>query len=1402
MKRATHLLSFLFAVCLVLSGHELSPTSLNLTIGGPAGKFTLSNGGGETDCTTTISLDVQGSAVTVQPTVVQYSTPPDSSATFTVTPVKPGTAVITVNWIAGTSPTCNGSGRPTVSVTVADIPPPPTAVQEKEVIEPVSMANGAELNSWVDLRLRGPLPLYFERYYYSALQPEGQVSSALGPNWMHNYDLKLSVSGTAASVTYYHGQSIRFVKNGSSWIQTSPDPLAYQLAQSGTSYKMLDPVSKLIYTFDGGTGQLQSIQDRNGNTNSFAYTNNQLTQVTDGLGGMLTFAYSGNNLTSVTDQSGRSIGFTYANGALATFTDAGGKTTTYSYTGAALLTSVRLPRGNTPYTQAYDSTGKVTTSQNASSYAYSFSFNGTNGQSTMTDPLSEVSTYIHSGRNLTQQTDPAGNVTSFTYDSNSRLTSQQDGNGSRTTFSYTGSGFIAAITYPDGGQLSLTYTGSALNGFTYYDLTRIAYPDGSTETFQYDSNGNVIARTGRNGQRWTATYNSLGQPLTLTAPNTGTIVFTYSQDGSSTPATVQYPDTDPVTLNWDKLKRLVSRVWKDGTTVSYAYDAYDHLVSKTDETGAVTTATYDANGLPATITDAAGGTISYTRTGSDNLAAATDAAGRQVTLLYDRLDRYAGLGFADGSTFQVGYDAAGNVVSLTDGEGKTWRQGFDKAGNVTSLTTPLGAKTVLTLDAMGRTTSAVTPAGKKVSFQYDSMGRLTAITDALNNVTSFTYDKAGALASVAIPGGIAAQYQRDAMEHVTRVTDGNGNQWQYAYDKLGRLLSFTDPLGHTSSYQRDGKGHITGQTTPLGTLALTLDADGRPTHAAYSDGTAFDYTRDAAGRLTSTTQAAFQFDASGFLSSSNGLSLQRDQLARITQVTLAPGKTIQYTYDRRGLCTQVKDWAGGVTTLQYDDASHLISIVRPNGVTTSYTYDPDGDVATIKEGALSSISLTRDLRGLVTQAVRNVPVSPTPAQLANAQTLHTFSAASQVADFPYDAMGRRLSDETRTYIWDLASHLTQFAAVDGTTSAQTYDGLGLIATQSIGGINFQFVWNHGLAIPSISVVRSGGTDSLYYIHTPDGQLLYSVNPANQRRFYHYDEQGNTIFLTDDSGAITDKFAYTEYGALLAPASSNNLFLFGGRYGTLYLGSGLYSMRQRVYDSITGSFLAPDPKSHLAPHLINPYGYAAGNPLLFTDFTGADPSTGGSAPVGTTAPDIVSGAGTVAGTLDTELTAAANHTQQLIEMVDFENEGLKGAQQALRGTRFVGKVRAVSGPLNTLSNVGTAAQVVSIGINTYNLNNGINQAESEDDRNRNGAYQTYQNTVAAVQDLYRKGKITAVQKNNLMLQANFNYDEALMNLDNALMDSLLYEGFNFFTSSMAQIPYVNDAAIAIGNQFYK
>ena len=102
-----------------------------------------------------------------------------------------------------------------ISAVLTVIPPLPQSVGNAPFGlgfgHPVSLATG-ELyghDEVADLDLSGPLNLSFRRYYASFLSANG-VQSALGTNWMHNFDIALAVDGSNATVTFFRGKTINF----------------------------------------------------------------------------------------------------------------------------------------------------------------------------------------------------------------------------------------------------------------------------------------------------------------------------------------------------------------------------------------------------------------------------------------------------------------------------------------------------------------------------------------------------------------------------------------------------------------------------------------------------------------------------------------------------------------------------------------------------------------------------------------------------------------------------------------------------------------------------------------------------------------------------------------------------------------------------------------------------------------------------------------------------------------------------------------------------------------------------------------------------------------------------------------------------------------------------------------
>lgn len=1057
-----------------------------------------------------------------------------------------------------------------------------------------------------DLDLGGPLPLRFQRYHGSLLRREGKIQGRLGDNWLHNFEWTLRQAEDTVVVVTWRGATVRFEHDGVRWQLVRTPDTPYQLVETSEGFRLGDPRRERIYTFDAA-GRLTRVADRNGNAHVLTYTGAQLMKVADGLGRTLTFSYNEDGLLETVSDGTRTVEYYYeSNGPLQGLDEVFGGGVESSY--APTLYRAEDGFQATEFSSVdvklqYDEQGRVAR-QEIGDGAYTFAYGP--DATTVTGPLGGTEQHTHGANGALALTSGPAGSRSLGSDADGRRSSVTDRVGETTTLSYHApTGRVTSITYPDGTSMTHTYAAQEQSGLTFYDKIQTTYPDGTTETYSYDEAGNVTSVTDRAGRTGTFTYNERGQVVSATNPAGGTSTFTYNADGTIASATGPMGNTR--TFSYDDLRRRARMTYADGSTVERTYNEADRVLTETDERGNTTTYTYTFDGLLESVNDPLGGTRSF-EYNDGLLTSILSSTGARTTFSHDRAGHVTSTTDPNGNSTSFSYDPAGRITGVTDPAGNTWTRSYDAEGRLTAASNPLGHTVQYTYDAKGRPRRITSPGGNATELGYDGMGRVTSLTGSERSAT-YRFNVMGRLTNLST-GGVATAVQRNALGQITNITGPTGEAWTRTYNAAGVLVAATDPLGHTTTYSYNERGWVEQVDRPDATLSITHDPAGNVTEQSYSGGPTLNYTYDANGRLTAATGVTLDRNARGDVVSTNGMAVTRDAGGRITSLTLAEGKTISYSYDARGLLTEVSDWEGGSTTFSYDAAGRLTAVERPNGVVTTYTYDSDNRVVGIEERKgetlIAAHALTRDVSGNVTSATRNVPQGPEAAP--NPETF-SVGAGHQITGFSYDAAGRRTQDDRRSYTWDAASRLTSYSE-DGQTVEYTYDAFGNLLTRTEGSTTREYVQNYALGLPSISVVREGGSDPYYYVHTPDGRLLYRIAADSSRQFYHYDEMGNTIMLTGEAGAVVAAYAYTPYGQIVGQSGAiqDNPFTYRGKYGVIREGSGLYRMRRRLYDAKTRRFTTREPVAGLLhPQLANPYQYAAQNPRRYIDPLGASPS---------------------------------------------------------------------------------------------------------------------------------------------------------------------------------------------------
>ena len=127
-----------------------------------------------------------------------------------------------------------------------------------------------------------------------------------------------------------------------------------------------------------------------------------------------------------------------------------------------------------------------------------------------------------------------------------------------------------------------------------------------------------------------------------------------------------------------------------------------------------------------------------------------------------------------------------------------------------------------------------------------------------------------------------------------------------------------------------------------------------------------------------------------------------------------------------------------------------------------------------------------------------------------------------------------------------------------------------------------------------------------YTHEPGsrGKLL-SERRDGVSKFYHFDADGNTLSLTDENGNVTDDFAYSAFGTVIAQSGTTPPpFTYHGEQGYYWdERTGNYLIRRRPFDPIQERWLSKDPLPLVALDGPNSYSYVHANPINFSDPSG-------------------------------------------------------------------------------------------------------------------------------------------------------------------------------------------------------
>ena len=201
-------------------------------------------------------------------------------------------------------------------------------------------------------------------------------------------------------------------------------------------------------------------------------------------------------------------------------------------------------------------------------------------------------------------------------------------------------------------------------------------------------------------------------------------------------------------------------------------------------------------------------------------------------------------------------------------------------------------------------------------------------------------------------------YRSTPTGDVWRIITPEGVVTDREYDEHHQIIRETSNTGVVTTIDRDEYGTITRIDYGDGTeMVVTPGAWGEPIQATGRDGLITEYEVDPAGMVTSitdplgvVTRFEYEWRVTGIVPKAtitpSGLvrSMECDNAGRPIASTDPAGRRSSVTRDVRGLVTEVIDPVGNVTTVEYSPEGWVTRVINPDGSWRSGTYDGEGNL--------------------------------------------------------------------------------------------------------------------------------------------------------------------------------------------------------------------------------------------------------------------------------------------------------------------------------------------------------------------------------------------------------------------------------------------------------------------------
>lgn len=956
--------------------------------------------------------------------------------------------------------------------------------------DPVNANTGNFIYLKEDLRIQSRIPLSFARFYNSKEEKTG----VFGKGWRHSYEISISREENGYIVHLADGQDEAYLLDDKGRIVSVFDDFnRLKKTEDGYKYKSGEG---LFYLFNKD-GRLLCMERKDGVKVSLSYDNKgRLLTVSDVSGSSIDFSYNDfGKLREVKDHTGRKIEYRYESGQLGRVYYSGQRMYDYYYD-KELLVKIKNPRGIYVLENLYDGADRVKIQRFADGGIIRYEYDKEENKTFVTNQNENVEVHVHDENFRNIESEYAGEIESFTYDSRNLLTSYTDKKGNTTTYEYDKKGNMTSCIHPDGEVEGMEYDENGNLSVYYKNKEEI-------ERYTYDDKGRLCEKK-----------NALGEVTSIE----------YKKEEGKESIILTLPDSSKKKLCYDERGNISQIEEESGNILTYEYDALNRVRTSIDGEGNRTEFFYNDKDLLTGVKDAKGNTCRYEYTENGKLSLFEDFRGSITRLSYNEMNKIKDFTLPDGENFKMEYDLCQNLTKEIHPDGGEVRYvynaenliekkilqnkgeyeyRYDANGNLISVNDPLGGSEEYSYDERNRLVYHKDKAGAVTEYEYgkqymnitnslgthkvkyDIVGRMILETDIYGTTREYEYNELGKIKKIKIgefetvydyyKGGLLQRktypdkryeiFFYDKNLNIIRRENEKGDYILFTYDKLNRITELKNNFSQRKSFEYDDMGNIVKETDAMGhetmykyslggKLISVLDAMGNRTEYGYDKvGRLITvYRHEGDKELLTSIKSDKVYEEKFKTDNISRLTrYKRDLMGNIVSIKNAYGDEETFSYDFLGRVKVKKDREGYETVYSYNEVGDIKSILYNDGSSVEYTYNSLRQLIQVKD-ALGAINIEIDNFGRATKVVDYNGNEVCYRYGKYGERLKTIYPDGRSVSYEYDKYLRLTSltsgNKSVGYTYDKEGRLIRKDMPDEVSSAYEYNERGILSSLS------------------------------------------------------------------------------------------------------------------------------------------------------------------------------------------------------------------------------------------------------------------------------------------------------------------------------------------------------------------